>query len=204
MKIIDNKKDFYDYLSGINGIDEYVTYDRRNSIVARKALDGYLKPFNSLHNESARDYYVYIQAGEDYKKRFIVRREPTEKDIKYTIDEYKIKDNMQTKKSWMPWWCEDPYIGITKNSPVSPKAPLILAYRSTDSRWNSWTYVENPILVGLPLVGFLSAQEIWDGIYNYLLKMKEPIITDSRTDEEKAESHGFDRKTSFRKDKEGK
>lgn len=32
MKIIDNKKDYYDYLSGIFGIDEYITYDRRNSV----------------------------------------------------------------------------------------------------------------------------------------------------------------------------
>lgn len=204
MKIIDNKKDFYDYLSGINGIDEYVTYDRRGSVIARKALDGYLKPFNSLKNEPSREYYIYIQAGESYKKRLLVKRVPTEKEIKFTIGEYEIRENTQKKNSWMPWWCEDPYVGITKNAPISPKSPLILAYREVGSRWNAWTYVENPILSGLPLVGLLSAQEIWDGIYNYLLKMKEPIITDSRTDEEKAESHGFDRKTSFRKDKEGK
>ena len=205
MKIIDNKKDFYDYLAGINGIDEYVTYDRRNSVVARKALDGYLKPFNSLYNEPSRDYYIYLQAGEDYKKRFLLRREVIKDNIKFIVEEYDIdeKMNSQTKKSWMPWWYGDPFIGVAKGDiPLSTKSPLILAYRSTDSRWNAWRYIENPILVGLPLVGFLSAQEIWDGIYNYLLKMKEPIITDSRTDEEKAESHGFDRKTSFRKDKE--
>lgn len=203
MKIIDNKKDFYDYLAGINGIDEYVTYDRRNSVVARKSLDGYLKPFNSLHNEPSRDYYVYLQAGEDYKKRFLLRREVTKDNIKFIVEEYDIDEKMrrQTKKSWMPWWVSDPYYGVDKDL-VSPQAPLILAYRETGSRWNSWDYVKNPILVGLPLVGFLSAQEIWDGIYNYLLKMKEPEIIDSRTDEEKAESHGFDRKTSFRKDKE--
>ena len=33
MKIIDNKKDYYDYLQGIMGIDEKVTYDRRGSTV---------------------------------------------------------------------------------------------------------------------------------------------------------------------------
>lgn len=31
MRIIDNKKDYYDYLAGVIGIDEYITYDRRNS-----------------------------------------------------------------------------------------------------------------------------------------------------------------------------
>lgn len=203
MKIIDNKKDFYDYLAGINGIDEYVTYDRRNSVVARKSLDGYLKPFNSLHNEPSRDYYVYLQAGEDYKKRFLVRREVTKDNIKFTVEEYDVDGELksQKKKSWMPWWVSDPYYGVDKEL-VSSQAPLVLAYRETGSRWDSWHYVKNPILVGLPLVGFLSAQDIWQAIYDYLLKMKEPEIVDTRTDEEKAESHGFDRKTSFRKDKE--
>ena len=101
----------------------------------------------------------------------------------------------------MPWWTFDPYYGVDKEL-VSPEAPLVLAYRATDWRWDKWNYVKNPILVGLPLVGFLSAQDIWQAIYDYLLKMKEPKIIDTRTDEEKAESHGFDRKTSFRKDKE--
>lgn len=32
MKIIDNKKDYYDYVSGIYGIDPEVVYDRRNSV----------------------------------------------------------------------------------------------------------------------------------------------------------------------------
>ena len=32
MKIIDNKKDYYDYLASIYGIDELVVYDRRGSV----------------------------------------------------------------------------------------------------------------------------------------------------------------------------
>lgn len=31
MKIIDNKKDYYDYVSGVYGIDPYVVYDRRGT-----------------------------------------------------------------------------------------------------------------------------------------------------------------------------
>ena len=33
MKIIDKKKDYYDYLSGIYGIDDKVVYDRRGAVV---------------------------------------------------------------------------------------------------------------------------------------------------------------------------
>ena len=32
MKIIDSKKDFYDYLSGVYGMDELAVYDRRGSM----------------------------------------------------------------------------------------------------------------------------------------------------------------------------
>lgn len=32
MKIIDNIKDYYDYIAGIKGIDNYVIFDRRKSI----------------------------------------------------------------------------------------------------------------------------------------------------------------------------
>ena len=32
MKIIDNKKDYYDYLAGILGVDDLVVYDRRGSV----------------------------------------------------------------------------------------------------------------------------------------------------------------------------
>ncbi|MBQ2175011.1 MAG: hypothetical protein II453_08095 [Alphaproteobacteria bacterium] len=35
MKIIDNKKDYYDYLSGIYGIDDLIVYDRRNSKILK-------------------------------------------------------------------------------------------------------------------------------------------------------------------------
>ena len=36
MRIIDNKKDYYDYLMGVYGIDDMVVYDRRGSTVFTK------------------------------------------------------------------------------------------------------------------------------------------------------------------------
>ena len=35
MKIIDNKKDYYDYLAGIFGVDDLVVYDRRGSVTQK-------------------------------------------------------------------------------------------------------------------------------------------------------------------------
>jgi hypothetical protein len=42
MKIIDNKKDYYDYLSGIYGIDELIVFDRRDSKMLK--AEGVLQP----------------------------------------------------------------------------------------------------------------------------------------------------------------
>jgi len=39
MKIIDNKKDYYDYLSGIYGIDNLIVYDRRGSVPISTRMD---------------------------------------------------------------------------------------------------------------------------------------------------------------------
>lgn len=40
MKIISGgKKDYYDYLQGIYGIDDLVVYDRRNSYVIKDGCD---------------------------------------------------------------------------------------------------------------------------------------------------------------------
>ena len=33
MKIVDNKKDFYDFVAGEYGIDDLIVFDRRKSIV---------------------------------------------------------------------------------------------------------------------------------------------------------------------------
>ena len=38
MKIIDNKKDYYDYLSGIYGIDELIVFDRRGSVPLKEDM----------------------------------------------------------------------------------------------------------------------------------------------------------------------
>lgn len=35
MKILDNKKDYYDYLSGVYGIDELIVFDRRDSFLLK-------------------------------------------------------------------------------------------------------------------------------------------------------------------------
>ena len=46
--------------------------------------------------------------------------------------------------------------------------------------------------------GMISAETIWQNIYDYISASKDVKTTDSRTDVQKLESAGFDKKTSFR------
>ncbi|MBP5423995.1 MAG: hypothetical protein J6Y78_16300 [Paludibacteraceae bacterium] len=80
MKIIDNKKDYYDYISGIYGIDDLVVYDRRGSIalnsesVLLHGMDYYFssktlsedKPFT----DTRTDVQMLESAGFDKKTSF--------------------------------------------------------------------------------------------------------------------------------------
>lgn len=58
--------------------------------------------------------------------------------------------------------------------------------------------VENPILGNTYIPKDIPAEEAWNNIYEYISSLKDKEIVDNRTDIQHAESHGFDKKTSFR------
>ena len=60
MKIIDSKKDYYDYVSGIYGIDDKIIFDRRGS----KVLEKYI--LKSINEPPAKDDFDFV--GEFYVK----------------------------------------------------------------------------------------------------------------------------------------
>ena len=83
MKIIDNKKDYYDYVSGIYGIDPYVVYDRRGSeassyikecwpeIFDKNIIDSDKETYNRKYGKYVKDkafidkdFDIVIEAGD--------------------------------------------------------------------------------------------------------------------------------------------
>lgn len=191
MKIIDNKKDYYDYLSGVYGIDPMATYDRRGSIIAKNELCGYLKPFRDpdIPDWGGRgEYYVDVLAGE---KSWRFRVQDGEVSL-FDLKEW--AKNMYLEYGWTRIY--NPFESEALEKAVSEKSPLAIAYSDVSCKWKIFA---NPILSGTPFVSYIPADEIWQAIYDYLIKMSEPKIEDNRSDIEKLESHGFDKKTSFRK-----
>ena len=222
MKIIDNKKDFYDYVSGIYGIDPYVVYDRRQSVPSSQILEQHPTLFskekdyrddypNYRYGRGGRgddtflDYYFYItvEAGE---KHFYIRghriRKTKDSPIELTFETYDPLD-MLKRQYHVDLYGRSSFLmdryqrEVDRYKKKRSKAPLAM-FIDDYSVSSNHTEIENPILKDLPITGLLPAEEVWQGIYDYLLKMKEPVITDNRTDVQHLESHGFDKKTSFR------
>lgn len=225
MKIIDNKKDYYDYVSGIYGIDPYVVYDRRGSeassyikecwpeIFDKNIIDSDKETYNRKYGRYAKDkafidkdFDIVIEAGE---KHFFIkcnrRRETEDSPVELT---YKFFDPIEMLKkqysldlygkgSWVWKRYENEVERYKKKRSSAPLAIFITDYQHYWDN-NSRREIKNPILKDLPITGLIPAEEIWQGIYDYLLKMKEPVIVDSRTNDEHIESAGFDKKTSFR------
>ena len=58
--------------------------------------------------------------------------------------------------------------------------------------------ISNPILKDTPITSLISSQEIYEELCAYISSLNDVEIFDMRSDVQKAEAAGFDRKTSFR------
>lgn len=221
MKIIDNKKDYYDYLSGVNGIDPYVVYDRRGSVSSTEIINRWGEVFNKnvIYSDNYsynrkygkyakdkafvdKDFQIVVEAGD---KHFYIRcnrkRETETSSIELTYELYDPIEELKNRyhSSILPrsWFIERELERYKKKRSKAPLAIFFTDYQRYHEEGGQGE-IDNPILKDLPITGLVPAEEVWQGIYDYLLKMKEPVVIDSRTNDEHIESAGFDKKTSFR------
>lgn len=61
--------------------------------------------------------------------------------------------------------------------------------------------IPNPILEGTPITSFNPTHDLYQELTSYISSLNDKEAIDNRTDAEKAESAGFDRKTSLRNTK---
>ena len=210
MKILNGgKKDYYDYLSGLYGIDEDIVYDRTDGHVFRQFSAGeeYFikeKMYNDKPKQEVRgmhyeddkyvfgtyyrgiDYMIVIEVGFTqylYKiERYLDENSKVELNIRLIW-----KKNVTEKKSTAPV----SLIPVEYYQFYRDKEPKIQKYRMDQE-------IKNPIFEKTWVPSFLPAEEMYNEIYNYLIAIREPKIEDNRNDIQKLESKGFDKKTSFR------
>lgn len=209
MRILDGgKKDFYDYLAGIYGIDNDVVYDRAKSHVFRpmEVGDTYFCK-TRLYNDrckketKGRHYvngkYVYGIFYEGLKLHFVIEIGFTQ--YLFMVERY-LDNNLEVQLE--PQLLNKIQVDKKQSQvPVSlipvdfwglfSEAPSIRRYYLNEE-------IQNPIFTGTWVTSFLNAEEVYNEIYNYLISIKEPKIIDNRNDVQKLESKGFDKKTSFR------
>ena len=229
MKIFDNKKDYYDYLSGIYGIDDLIVFDRRNSRMLNG--EGVLQPdleecftMTRLPDDKPLEYKTI------WKLRSVHNRSEMAKAKKFHLDRTLLEGRVfhyVLEVGWNRYFFEaERWIDSKNNSDVCLEYRLIKSEHDVNSRFSDspifiapckldfdlWTekvdwektevdvshQVINPILTETYIPKFISPEEIWNAIYEYLSSQKEKPIVDTRSDIQKLESAGFDKKTSFR------
>ena len=211
MKILNGgKKDYYDYLTGIYGIDEDIVYDRRNGEVPRPRDcrgEEYLLT-HKLYSDKPKEVkldYVYDEQG-----KFVRKTMPVGLILYFVIEvgfvqylfalERYLDDNGKVRLD-PKLIKKERQLNKVSEAPLSlipvlytgwwSEAPSIKEYKVKQE-------IQNPIFNNTWVTSFIPAEDMYNEIYDYLIAIREPNIEDNRNDVQKLESKGFDKKTSFR------
>lgn len=189
MKIISKLKDYYDYLSGIYGIDNDIIYDRRK---CEEPFDCLYKSQKKFYNHSFEDNeienFILLEIG-NMHYIFSIYQYITNRNIEEFYNrKHELINKYKTDKK-------------ISNAPVA--MIMVDAFKNRNNeliirRKYEQTKIDNPILINTWIPSYIPANEIYELIYEYLISEREPKINDNRSDVEKLESKGFDKKTSFR------
>lgn len=189
MKIISKYKDYYDYLQGIYGIDNKVVLDRRSDIPTYFSNAPYFKGEYdkvSIHIcgkafEIAIDHNDNKYIGQDIVKISKRNRIDTHTNIRW----YALMSNIYPRL--FTEYRVEPYQSTINEEQF---CPIILVCHN-----NIFKY---PKLSDYKIPSVYPAEEIFKDLYTWIESHKIVDKPDNRTDIQKLESKGFDKKTSFR------
>lgn len=211
MKILDKCKEFYDYIVSIYGIDNDIILDRRNKEDFDFPDNTYNWKYSYFSNGSL---YFVLEIGYNqylFKVDYIDGKKQNVQLVKVfestcQIIDYKAEFNVNYKHNvaYKLKHRKDLLSNVTNfyevclQTAISLKEITIETLRF-DQLANRST-IKNKVYVNLnPFAKYLDPVTVYNQIYSFLLSKKDKKIVDSRTDVQKLESAGFDRKTSFRK-----
>lgn len=204
-------KDYYDFLCGINGIDKDIVYDRRDCIVLGNSFNTYESCFTKkvlyndtfkidkkrwFINEKGKSIYGTIPTGN--VQIFIIEVGYTH--YMFQVERYLIThDNVQLDVNLIKTY------DVKEKKSTAPLSfiPCLFYFSPFSNEIEVQDYlmrfeIKNPILKDTYIPSYILPNEIYDKIYNYLISIREKPIIDKRNDVQKLESHGFDKKHSFR------
>lgn len=180
MLILSKFRDYYDYLAGL-GIDKKIVYRRHTEY---SYGNGPFIPgrFTKILPKKNFWHEVYV-CGEMIKLEY--------KDGKWQRHIEDPKENKWREfRNWMSRF-DKPKVPI--NELYDCPVVMVVYHENTTCK----TIVKNPNLSDYDFGGIMSAEDIYTKIYNFVSRVADK--PDTRTDEEKIVSNGFDLKDSFRK-----
>lgn len=208
MRVISKYKDYYDFLSGIYGVDPLIVLDSREftmpDITAITVSD------YSLYRQECTlilyigDYCVdsycldgVCYYGEDLKQ-FESEKKHSKYYYRYIYNKSENDNNVNIRLK-----NQNKYVNITNNiykdsTNLNEKYNCPILVRK-DGESDKLLY-KNCILKDLNLNSFISPEDIYKMISSWisLQKTKSENVVDNMTNKQKIESKGFDNKTSFR------
>lgn len=211
MIIIDKNKDYYDYLVGVYGRDTDIVFDRRDSIRLNNGIKDFENPYwcmKKLYNDEPKQVnstfnrWRYLCQGSkspliDFKEKighiFFIIIEIANTHYYFKIERY--LDDREIVHI-------DPTLLEVRKDIKRVGKGMINVIRCSYTIFNGElkperVEYENAILKDTWVTKFIPPEEVYNTIYDYLISTREKPIEDSRSDVQKAESHGFN-KESFR------
>jgi len=213
MKIVDNKKDFYDFVVGEYSIDDLIVFDRRKSIVIKTSM----KP------EKYKDYlFSTIKGDKDiYPKEEISYSSGNRKKVKeetvyryalktgrhffhFEVERHLIDDMNVSIKTQLVNEEDNDILYSDLSLAILPYQKYhyyfydIKNYRLMQRDVYEDQIIKLPILRNTVIPRYVSAKDVFLNIYSYLSSKKDIKIVDNRSDFMKLESAGFDKIESFR------
>jgi hypothetical protein len=218
MKIVSSWRDYYDYNQGVIGQDEKIVYDRKASyieerksgfILSKIQSESLYRPTHTLYGFESIYFYQVFVCGIEYhvftfRGRFFFGLEGA-KELDELTKGLPVRDSGRYSRDELSDYihlfeAEKYYFGRF-GSNVKPHLSETDVNDRTDCPVVVYNrlkgYVKNPRLSDFGMGAVLPAQDAFIQIGTFL--SREKLVVDNRSDIDRLQSAGFDKKTSFRK-----
>jgi hypothetical protein len=182
MKIISKFKDYYDYLQGIYGVDNYKVY-KRDEII--KESD-----FELMFDEKIKNQHFFYSFAINNKIYVMVK---TSKGF------YPLTEQLLKNLDYNDWRLRS-VLDYKRSTDLNQKygKPIIVGEGIYCSN-KDWKVDRDPFMKSFSFHKMLSAKELYVEVETFMGWIKDnPPIQNKQTDAEKIVSNGFDSKISFR------
>ena len=216
MKIIDKYKDYYDYFQGIYR-DYSIVFDRRNSVILTDKDICNQFPYISRWEKEFKDIHLLLQVG---YSNWLIQCHVTETKFEPTGTIKPSDYSLELVEDWKDYNYSYPlrFGRVDKNYSIEHmmskkfdvNSKLLddikhnfyeIKHIDSHSTYQDDNFITYFIFKDTKIPSIVDAFTLYQSFEEYFSHLKDDVNCDNMTDEEKIESHGFDKEYSFRSKK---